>query len=194
MTDVLLAELFGFMKSHAPMVTFTVAVLASAGAVFTYVVRREHHPRLQFRVHVEFVGRQDDAWVVEYLAIVKNRGNVPHIMTGLTFDVRGLRNDEPLGRGPPEVAKRIRGQLFFQDQLVPHDPTRRQESLLPADGPGINVTLYPGTSLRYAYVDRVPVSYGFILIHGVLIRRRGEALRADRVVQVPAGPDAPGKP
>lgn len=186
MTDTLLAELMGFLKSHGPMVTFAIAVLASAGAVFTYVVRREHHPRLQFRVTVEFVGRQGDAWIVEHLAIVKNRGNVPHVMTGLTFDVRGLRKDEPLGQGPPEIARRIRGQLYFQDQLVPHDPARRQESLLPADGPGINVTLYPGTSLRYAYVDQVPLYYSFVLIHGVLSRRRGDALRADRVIQVPA--------
>lgn len=167
--------------------TILAALIAGAGTAALFLLRREHHPRIEFRVDVRVAGDFGDAWIVEYLALVENKGQVPHRMEGLSFDVRGLKRGDDLSAGPPA----IRGQVFFRRQLAPKDPSLNTESLMPTD-PGSHVLLYPATSMRYMYVDHVSKEFRFLLIHGILTRRHGQPIRADRVVSLPsADPEAP---
>jgi hypothetical protein len=173
-----LEELITQVLRFQPLIAVVVGIISGAWVLRRHYARREHDPRIQFRVNVRFVGHHGDRWVVELLAIVANRGDIPHRMSGLSINLRGLRDSDPM----MAHAERFRGQLEFPHAIVP--PERGEQSLMP-EAIDNRVIVYPGTSMRYMYVTSVEDSMRFLLIHGLLTRPEAEPLGADRVVRVP---------
>lgn len=169
-------------EHSAFVIPLLAAIIGAASVAATFLVRREHHPRIELRCDVHFVGEHGNGWIVEYLALVENKGQVPHTMQALSFDVRGLRPGDDASAGP----EAIRGQAFFAHRIVPKDASLQSESLMPM-GPGAHVTIYPGTSMRYMYVDKVPADFAFLLMHAKLKRSQGQPLVSDKVVALPIG-------
>lgn len=167
------------LAQYQTLIAAVVAVVGGAWALRRHYARREHDPRIQFRVGVRFIGHHQGHWIVELLALVQNRGEVPHRMSGLGVELRGFRDGDPVARGP----EAIRGQLPFTHLLV-HDDGELL-SMMP-DRKDARVVIYPGTSMRYMYVTSVEDSMRFLLIHGRLTREDAQALWSDRVVCVPA--------
>lgn len=167
------------LAQYQTLFAAVIAVVGGAWALRRHHARREHDPRIQFRVGVRFIGHHEGHWIVELLAFVQNRGEVPHRMNGLGIELRGFRDGDPVIHGSEE----IRGQLPFSHLLVHADGGLL--SMMP-DRKDARVVLYPGTSMRYMYVTSVEDSVRFLLIHGRLTREDAQALWADRVVRVPA--------
>lgn len=190
------ASALAAIKEHQTLLAALVACAGGIWALNAHFRRREHDPRIQFRVHVKLIGHHKGHWVAEMLAVVENRGQVPHRMTGLTVDLKGLPATSDYaapatqtdGAGKLVCAVPFAGQLPFPRKLVPSEGG--SISLLPT-GKDSRVMVYPGTSMRYMYVTSVPDDMRFLLIHGTLVRPGAEPLRADRVVEVPAVPDIP---
>jgi hypothetical protein len=181
------------LKEYQTLLAAIVACASGIWALHAHLRRREHDPRIQFRVYVKLVGHHDRHWVAELLAIVENRGQVPHRMSGLTIDLKGLPAAADYAAPATRTDKAGRqlapapfaGQLPFTLKLVPTEG--EAISLLPVTSDN-RVLVYPGTSMRYMYVTSVPDDLRFLLIHGTLTRPRAEPLRADRVIEVPARP------
>jgi hypothetical protein len=171
-------ELIAQLLKFQPLIAVLVGVASGAWVLRRHYARREHDPRIQFRVGVRLVGHHGKHWVVELLAFMQNRGEVPHRMSALNINLRGLRAGDPMVVDPT----RFRGQLPFPHALVP--PDGGEQSLMPEVRDN-RVMLYPSTSMRYMYVAIVDDSMRFLLIHGTLERVGAEPLRADRVVRVP---------
>lgn len=161
-----------------PLIAVLVGVASGAWVLHRHRTRRENDPRIQFRVSVRFVGHEGKHWVAELLATVANKGEIPHRMTGLTMDLRGFADGDSM----ETASDRYRGQLPFAHALVP--PNGGTISMMP-EAKDNKVHVYPGTTMRYAYVTSIPDNMRFVLIHGTLEREGAEPLRADRVVRVP---------
>lgn len=171
--------MFGLTKDQAEalfaLVSTTALVLGGMWAFVRFVLHWEIFPRINMSVGVNFVGRVEAGWAVEVIARVTNRGAVPHTITSLDFDLRGLKHGDELVDGPPA----IRQQLYFKHEIKKKSwiTTEKQK----------HMRLMPGVTLRYNYVTMIPDSYRFLLLHGLLSygRRRGIVHRADRVIHVP---------
>jgi hypothetical protein len=143
--------------------------------------RREHFPRVEFTVDVEFVGRHREAWLVSLNAFVENKGLVRWNMTSFSFDLRYLSRDDPLEEGGDEIDYQT---------LIPHllkEGTWATDESLGEQwhGPGF---VDPGLATRYSYVTTVPADAVFVLLHGYLDTRQGGRQyrhAADRLLQVP---------
>jgi hypothetical protein len=73
--------------------------------------RREHFPRVEFTVDVEFVGRQVDEWLVSLSALLVNKGLVRYTVEQFTFDLRCALADEALQEG---------GEAIDHQTSIPH--------------------------------------------------------------------------
>lgn len=184
------------IKDYQTLLAAIVACMGGFWALNTHLRRREHDARIQFRVTVRLVGHHDRHWVAEILAVVENRGQVPHRMNGLSVNLKGIRGHDNFhptatrtdGNGRLlEPVPVFAGQLHFPVRLVPTEG--EMISMLPPS-PDSRVHVYPGTSMRYMYVTSVPEDLRFLIVHGVLTLPKAEPLRADRVVPVRLPPSS----
>jgi hypothetical protein len=158
--------------------SWATAVGVVAGGIwvlFKFGIGRESFPRIRFDVDVNFIGLHGDNWIVEILGVMENKGLVPHGINDLTFNLRSLSRSDALTTGDDAIG----GQVEFPNVVA-------RGSWIPTQS-GAPMEIHPGVTLRYNHVNRVPVSAGFVLVHGVLDYGKGGLQhRADRVVKVPA--------
>jgi hypothetical protein len=152
------------------------------GGLWTYrlfIRRREDVPHIEFSVDVNFVGVQDDQWLVEILALLDNKGQVRHSISDFTFDLRCVSSDEALRHG---------GEGINYQLEIPHK--LKEGSWMPR---GWAYTfIEPGLRTRYSFISTVPVSASFVLVHGRFSYSKEDFHTADRLVKVPVSADPSG--
>ena len=165
--------LLGTLSDIQSIITFIGIVVGGGWAFWKFIVHKEAHPRIEFSVDINFVGKQGDEWLIEILGLLENKGKVPHKMSNLQFDVKYLKGSDPLD----ENAK-------FGDQIDIKNMLKASSWLPSADD--VFARLYPGVSMRYNYIYKVPADATYLLVHGLLdYGNKGEQTRADRLVKVP---------
>jgi len=85
------------------VVTLGAAAIAGIWAIFKVAKRREHSPRIEFTVDVEFVGRQKGTWLVMVIAWLDNKGLVRHKIGKFTFDLRIMNPTDSVEDGGKEI-------------------------------------------------------------------------------------------
>jgi hypothetical protein len=171
--------MFGLTKDEAEtlfaLVSTVALIVGGMWAFVRFVLHWELFPRINMSVGVNFVGRLEAGWMVEVIARVTNSGMVPHTVTALDFELRGIKYDDELIDGSPA----IREQLYFKNLI-------REKSWITAEKQK-HMRLMPKVTLRYNYVTMIPDSYRFLILHGKLSygKHRGIVHRADRVIHVP---------
>jgi hypothetical protein len=152
------------------------------GSLWTYrlfIRRREDVPHIEFTVDVNFVGMQDDQWLVEVLALLENKGQVKHSISDFTFDLRCLSAGEALRHG---------GEVINYQLEIPQKI--KEGSWMPR---GWDYTfIEPGIRTRYSFITSVPVSASFVLVHGRFFYSKEDFHTADRLIKVPVSVGASG--
>lgn len=161
------------LKLIESIITILGITVGGSWAFWKFVVHKEAHPRIEFSVDVNFVGKQGDEWMIEVLGELENKGTVPHKMTDLKFNLKYLKADDHA-----EENANYGGQIDIKHEL-------KDGSWLPSIE-GIYSRLYPGITMRYNFIYKVPADASFVLIHGLLLYGKSdEQTRADRLVKVP---------
>ena len=114
---------------------------------------RQDVPRVDFRVDVRFVGPHQDAWIIEVLAFIDNKGLVKYATQSFKFELRALLEPDPLVTGGESIG--------FQTE-IPH--VLITGSWIPAGWP--NTFIEPGMETKYSYVTSAPQNATILLLHG----------------------------
>lgn len=154
-------------------ITVVVGAGAAVWAIVKTVRRREHAPRLQFAVDIQFVGVQDGQWLVELLALVDNNGLVRHTIREFTFDLRILYARDHIKEGDQAV----NGQTLIPNKI-------KTGAWVPSAWEGTFIE--PGVQTRYSFVSAIPVNATFALLHGRFDYGQNSFHTADKLVAVPA--------
>lgn len=167
--DMDISDFKALAESLEATVTALAIIIGGIWALRRYVFEKEGFPRIEFIVDAEFIGVQQNEWVVEILGLLRNQGSVLHQINRFQFSVRALSDTDLLQDG-----KDIRGQLVFPHKII-------KSSWTPNDTKAPMVIM-PGVNLRYGYQYHVPVSTTFLLIQGALdyTEHGGLEHRADR--------------
>jgi hypothetical protein len=159
-------------------VTLLAGAAAGVWAIIKARKRREHAPRLEFTVDVNFVGIHSDSWLVELVALVQNKGLVRHLIREFSFDLRVLHQDDPVRFGADKIN--------YQTE-IPH--LLKDGSWVPKSWQGTFIE--PSLQTRYSCVAHLPISVRFVLLHGKFDYDGVTGFHtADRLVHVPAAPNA----
>ena len=172
---------WGFLQAptsnFATLFSFTAAIFSGYWVLRDAHRRDKYFPKMEFLVDVLFKAELDDAWLVEIVSTIRNRGIVRFYAAELIFDLRGMRADDTIDETRDEIAR----QTNFAHPLK---EGRWYERF---DGTFVEA----GTTQIYRHVTTVPKTMAAVLAHGHLVYRdkiKGKAVRqsADRMVRVPA--------
>ena len=142
-----LNEIAGALASLA-----TVAAIV-AGGIWTYLNfgwRREGHPKIQFDVSAEVIGRSGDGLLLEVTATVKNLGLVRHRIMVFWFNLFILKDGADMVLGGPK----LNNQVKFEPHL------RRQYWM----GKGFRTFVDPGVEQVYRHATVVPADTAFVIV------------------------------
>jgi len=134
----------------------SIATIASfiIGGIWVYlrfIRQQEKYPNIEFLADIEFLGFQNDWWLVEIIASIENKGKAQHKMNEFRFDLNALYPDDPI-----EVSKKWGGQVNFPRLIA-------EGSFLPEKFSFF--FLDPGTKAKYSYIARIPKQARFVILH-----------------------------
>src|SRR5687768_5677883 len=100
-----------------------------------FILQQERYPNLMFTSDIDFIGKQNNEWLVEIVAHIENKGKAQHKMTNFNFDLNALfLNDKLI------LTEKWGGQVDFPNQIT-------KGSFLPASRSFFFID--PGTTAKY---------------------------------------------
>jgi hypothetical protein len=136
------------LQSIATILSFVV------GGIWVYlrfIRQQEKYPNIEFLSDIEFVGEQDNYWIVEVISTIDNKGKSQHKMNDFQFDINALMPDEEI-----ETSEKWGGQVNFPHLVA-------EGSFLPEQLGHFFID--PGTKAKYSYISRIPKEASFVILH-----------------------------
>lgn len=135
-------------QSVATVVSF---IVGGIWVYSKYIRQQERYPNIEFSADVQFIGKQDDYWIVELIATVENKGKAQHRMEEFLFDLNALPKSAKV-----QTSEKWGNQVDFPVSVA-------QGSFLPKQYKFFFID--PGVKAKYSYLSRVPTSASFVVLH-----------------------------
>lgn len=148
-------HLAGAIESLA---TVFALIVAGYWTYTRFIKQRENFAFIEFTCDINFIGKQDEWWIVELIAYLENKGRVQHQFRDLSFILEALYSNDAVNQ-----EAKFGGQAFFPHAL--------------ANGPWVPPGTYfiePGLRAKYSYVARIPNSASFLITRGLLQQRSSD--------------------
>ena len=131
--------------------TITSLIVGGIWVYSKYIRQQERYPNIEFSADVQFVGKQQDYWLVELIATVENKGKAQHRMEEFMFDLNALEKGEKV-----LTSERWGNQVDFPVSIAQGSFLPRQYKFFFID---------PGVKAKYSYLSRVPTNTSFVVLH-----------------------------
>jgi hypothetical protein len=166
----------GFNNLFSAIASMATTISLVVGGIWVYrryIREEEKYPHIQSSANMEFVGKQDDFWIVELIGTLENKGKVQHKISQFNFDLNAINDDDRI-----EVSKEWGGQVSFPHKIL-------DDSFLPHKLDFFFID--PGVKAKYSYIVRVPKNATFLIFHCWFsyADQRGYSHTAERTVKVP---------
>ena len=126
-------------------------IVAGVWAYRRYVLEDSKYPHIETSAEIDFIGRQQDFWIVELKAVLVNRGRVQHKIDRFGFDLNSI-----YGGTSVKTSDEWGGQLDF-----PHKEAGG--SFIPESFKYF--VIGPSVTAKYSYVTKVPKKASFLILH-----------------------------
>lgn len=153
------------------------------GAIWVYlrfIRTRESHPKIEFNVAVNLIGRQDKKILIEIIADLENKGLVRHWVNNFTCDVLILRSTNPVVNGD----ERINHQLLFEKHNPVKSNTDKSDRIIWIPNDWHESFIDPGIKQKYTYLTEVPETTSFISIYSQFYYKKNEFQTSQRTFSV----------
>lgn len=168
-----LSEFKDAAEAAAAVATTLAVIVGGVWVYWRFIFQREREPRAEFDVSAEFVGFQDNKWLIELSARLANKGQVRHDVKEATVEVRYLRANDA-------VVESANPRLFRQIDF----PNRVERRVM-----WWNSYIDPGLEFRNSYVTAIPGDATFILLLCQFhYKKEKEKWPAQRLLKVPSRP------
>jgi hypothetical protein len=151
------------------LATAAAILIGGIWAIYTFILKREGFPKIEFTVDASFVLKQNDSWIIEVIAFIDNKGLVKHTINHFTFDIRYTLPSDPI--------KCTEKFLVY----IPHEAA--SGSWLPKGWD--NTFIEPGVRTRYSILASVPGNATTVLLHGKFLYKNKDWHTADKLVAAP---------
>jgi hypothetical protein len=128
------------------------SIIIGGGWVYLRFIRQEEKfPHIESAAEIKLIGRQGGIWVAEIVAVLENKGKVPHRVATFTFDFNAIHASDVIQTSP-----QWRGQVDFSHKIA-------QGSFLPPDTAFFFIG--PGVKARYSWIAKVPGEATMLNLH-----------------------------
>jgi hypothetical protein len=94
------------------LVTMLAIVLAGFWTLFRFGISREQYPKLQFNLSMNQLGMSRDKRIVEFVAVISNKGIARQKIHNFTFNILTFDDNLPFDISDPKIEKRLRFHEF----------------------------------------------------------------------------------
>ena len=164
------------MKGIAELAQIVIATLSiiigAAWVVYRFILQKERFPKINFSTDINIIGKQDDFYIIELIAVIENIGKAQHKMSDFGFDLNAMMgNDKVLSK------EKWCGQIDFPHQLI-------KGSYLPKDYKYFFVD--SGTVAKYSFLTKAPLSATYLILHSrfVYSNRKNKAHTAEKTIKL----------
>ena len=126
-------------------------VVGGGWALWKFGIQRKAHPKIEFDLELNILGKQTESLIVEVIAKVTNKGLVRHWLRDFSFDLLYLPKDQPIQLGD----ERINMQVLFT-------PVFKKRYWIPSTW--LETFIDPGICQRYTYVASAPANAVYLLV------------------------------
>lgn len=151
----------------------TLSIIIGGGWVFyRFILQQERYPNINFSTDILIIGKQDNYWIIELIAIIDNKGKAQHRMKDFGFDLNALFVDDKV-----KTIEKWGGQVDFPNRLTFGSYLPKHQSFFFID---------PGTTAKYSYITKVPENTTFLILHSNFVydNRKGYMHTAEKTIQL----------
>jgi hypothetical protein len=141
--------------------TLLLAAVSAMWIIWLFLTKRQGEPGGELQIHVDFVGQQNDNWLIEVSAILTNRSLVRHRYGAFRLKVRYLLPDDIIKDG----VKKLNYQLYFPRTIDEGANRINKKPRFFANAEYID----PGLSFRHSYITFVPAKATFVWVQCELL-------------------------
>ena len=148
-------------------------IIAGIWAYRKFILQQEKYPNIIFNTDINFIGKQNNEWLIEVVANIENKGKAQHKMKNFNFDINALFASDEL-----VLLDKWGGQVNFPNQII-------NGSFLPSNMGFFFVD--PGTTAKYSFIAKIPSSATFVILHSYFdyYDERKYIHSSERTVKVP---------
>ena len=146
--------------------------IAGGWILYKFILQQEKYPNINFTVDINTIGKQDNYWIIELIAIIDNKGKAQHKMNEFNFDLNALFLNDKL-----RIEEKWGNQIDFPNELI-------SGSFLPKHAAFFFVD--PGTTAKYSFVTKVPENTSFLILHSTFkyATRRNRSHTAEKTINL----------
>jgi hypothetical protein len=133
------------------IVTSLSIIAAGIWAYWKFIFQQEKYPNIIFSTDINFIGKQNNEWLIEVIAIIENKGKAQHKMKSFCFDINALFHSDKL-----ISLDKWGGQVDFPSHIT-------KGSFLPSNRSFFFVD--PGTTAKYSFVTKISDDVSFVILH-----------------------------
>ncbi|WP_375158733.1 hypothetical protein [Bradyrhizobium sp. RDT46] len=122
---------------------FIASVVVGLWTLWRFSLSQERYPHIEPSADMSFIGIHGNAWIVELIAYIDNKGFAQHKMQLFTFKLEALEVDENLTK---------HGELRFPKQLKQGTFTKGYEYFV----------VNPKIKAKYSFVTAIPENVAFV--------------------------------
>ncbi len=164
------------IKETAELVQIVIATLSiiigAFWVVYRFILKKERFPKINFTTDINVIGKQDNFYIIELIAVIENIGKAQHKMSNFGFDLNAMLEDDKV-----QTKEKWGGQIDFPHQLI-------TGSYLPPNYEYFFID--SGTVAKYSYLTKVPSSTTYLILHSrfVYSNRKNQAHTAEKTIKL----------
>lgn len=149
----------------------SLSILIGGGWVFyRFILQQERYPNINFTTDINVIGKQENYWIIELIALIENKGKAQHKMKEFGFDLNALFTNDKI-----ETNENWGNQVDFPHRLAFGSYLPKHHDFFFID---------PGTTAKYSYITKVPEDTSFLILHSNFkyYRRSGYMHTAEKTI------------
>ena len=137
------------------ILTSILIFIGSGWVLYRFILQQERFPNINFTTDINIIRKQSDCWIVELIANVENKGKAQHKMSEFGFDLNAMYEQDEV-----QSKEEWGGQVDFSHRLILGSYLPKHQKYFFVD---------PGTTAKYSYITKVPLSTRFLMLHSNLM-------------------------
>ncbi len=152
-------------------------LIAAIWGYWRFLYHRTHEPALDIDIEVEFVGTQDDKWIIEVTTFLMNKSLVRVKYHDLQISVRYFVDDDPIVDGGAKILYQLECSRSIDERI---EGNKRYF--------GNAEYINPNQEFRHRYITYVPIAATFVWTQAKLFFKiaKKHKVNTQRIFKVPA--------
>jgi hypothetical protein len=96
------------LQDLTSIITILAIILAGVWTLYRFGIARERHPKLQFELHMHQLGTSRDKHIVEFAAVITNKGIARQYIRDFKFNILTFDDTMPFDLSDPKIEQRLR--------------------------------------------------------------------------------------